>query len=135
MAVDDLRRSPMMAHLLDALDQGQDIGHYGRLTFAMIARHFVDRDELVELLAKDGDTDEGKAKSLVQQVEDRDYNPPSRRRILEWQAQQDFPICPTPDDPDTCNPYRELDIPREVLEDIEEYREQKFDAQETEDGQ
>ena len=135
MAVEDLRRSSMMAHLLDALDQGQDIGHYGRLTFAMIARHFVDRDELVELLAKDGDTDEGKAKSLVQQVEDRDYNPPSRRRILEWQAQQDFPICPTPDDPDTCNPYRELDIPREVLEDIEEYREQKFDAQETEDGQ
>ncbi len=135
MAVEDLRRSSMMAHLLDALDQGQDIGHYGRLTFAMIARHFVDRDELVELLAKDGDTDEGKAKSLVQQVEDRDYNPPSRRRILEWQAQQDFPICPTPDDPDTCNPYRELDIPREVLEDIEEYREQRFDAQETEDGQ
>ncbi len=135
MAVEDLRRSSMMAHLLDALDQGQDIGHYGRLTFAMIARHFVDRDELVELLAKDGDTDEGKAKSLVQQVEDRDYNPPSRRRILEWQAQQDFPICPTPDDPDTCNPYRELDIPREVLEDIEEYREQKFDAQETDEGQ
>ena len=129
MPVDDLRRSPMMSHLLDALDQGQDIGHYGRLTFAMIARHYLDRDELVEWLTKDSDTDEHKAKSLVQQVEDRGYNPPSRRRILEWQAQQDFPICPTPDDPDACNPYRELDIPQDVLEDIEDYREQKFDAQ------
>ena len=129
MPVDDLRRSPMMAHLLDALGRGEDIGHYGRLTFAMIAHRFLDRDELVDWLAKDGDTDEGKAKALVQQIEERDYNPPSRRRILEWQAHQDFPICPTPDDPDACNPYRELDMPQAVLEDIEEYREQRFDAQ------
>jgi len=130
MAVDDLRRSPMMAHLLDALDRGEDIGHYGRLTFAMIAHKFVDRDELVEWLAKDKDCDEQKAKALVQQVEARDYNPPSRRRILEWQGQQEFPICPTPDDPDSCNPYRELTMPEEVLEDITEYREQQFEAEE-----
>ena len=130
MPVEDLRRSPMMAHLLDALDRGEDIGHYGRLTFAMIGHRFLDRDELVAWLTKDGDTDDGKAKALVQQVEERDYNPPSRRRILEWQAQQDFPICPTPDDPNACNPYRELDMPQDVLEDIEEYREQRFDATE-----
>jgi DNA primase large subunit len=125
MAVDDLRRSPMMSHLLDALDRGEDIGHYGRLTFAMVAHHFLDADELVEWLAKDGDTDERKARALVQQVEERGYNPPRRERILEWQAQQDFPICPTPDDPDTCNVYRDLDMPEEVLENIQEYREQK----------
>ncbi len=130
MSEKELRQSPMMAHLLDALERGDDIGHYGRLTFAMIGRHFLDRDELVTWLAKDGDTDEHKAKSLVQQVQDRDYNPPSRRRILEWQGQQDFAICPNPDDPDACNPYRELNIPEQVLEDIEEYREQKFDAEE-----
>ena len=125
MAVDDLRRSPMMSHLLDALDRGEDIGHYGRLTFAMVAHHFLGADELVEWLAKDGDTDERKARALVQQVEERGYNPPRRERILEWQAQQDFPICPTPDDPDTCNVYRDLDMPEEVLENIQEYREQK----------
>ena len=130
MSVKDLRRSPMMSHLLDALERGEDIGHYGRLTFAMIAHRFVDREELVELLARGGDTDEGKAKALVQQVEERDYNPPSRQRILEWQAQQAFPICPTPDDPNACNPYRELEMPQEVLEDIEEFREQQFDAAE-----
>ncbi len=130
MSVEELRRSPMMSHLLDALDRGEDIGHYGRLTFAMIAAKFLDRDEVVEWLAKDRDADEHKAKALVQQVEDRDYNPPSRRRILEWQAQQDFPICPTPEDPNACNPYRELQMPEEVLEDIEEYREQRFDAEE-----
>ena len=27
----DLRDSPMMAHLLDALEAGTDVGHYGRL--------------------------------------------------------------------------------------------------------
>jgi len=69
MSVDDLRRSPMMGHLLDALDRGEDIGHYGRLTFAMVARHFVDKDELIQQLAKGGDTDENKARALVQQAE------------------------------------------------------------------
>lgn len=47
----NLRDSPMMAHLLDALEAGKDIGHYGRLTFAMIARHFLDEEALVRLLA------------------------------------------------------------------------------------
>ena len=35
-ATDELRKSEMMAHLLDALDRGKDIGHYGRLVFAMV---------------------------------------------------------------------------------------------------
>ena len=48
---DNLRDSPMMAHLLDALEKGTDVGHYGRLTFAMVARHFLDEEELVGLLA------------------------------------------------------------------------------------
>jgi hypothetical protein len=85
MPVEDLRQSPMMSHMLDALDRGEDIGHYGRLTFAMVAHHFLDRDELAGWLAKDGDTDEQQARALVQQVEERGYNPPRRERILEWQ--------------------------------------------------
>lgn len=128
MAVKDLRKSPMMSHLLDALEHGEDIGHYGRLTFAMVARYFVGTDELVKLLMKGGDTDEAKARALVQQVEDRGYNPPRRERILEWQAKQDFPICPAPDDPDACNVYRQLDFPDSVFKHIEEYREQKVEA-------
>ncbi len=122
---DDLRESPMMAHLLDALEAGTDIGHYGRLTFAMVAHHFLDKEELVEWLAKDSDTDENKARALVQQVEERGYNPPKRERILEWQGQQDFPICPNPDDPDACNVYKELDLPDEIFENIQDYREDK----------
>ena len=124
LAIDELRQSQMMNHLLDALDNGQDIGHYGRLTFAMVAHHFLDREELVEWLAKDGDTDENEARALVQQVEERGYNPPKRERILEWQ-QQDFPICPNPDDPDACNVYRELNLPDEVFENIQEYQEKR----------
>jgi hypothetical protein len=133
MAVDergkDLRDSPMMAHLLDALEAGTDIGHYGRLTFAMIARHFLQEDALIKLLARQPEQDEEKARSLLLQMGGRDYNPPKRERILEWQADQDFPICPTPDDPNSCNVYRELRFPENVYENIGDYWEEQAAAQ------
>jgi hypothetical protein len=125
MSVEDLRQSPMMSHMLDALDNGEDIGHYGRLVFAMVGRHFVSNDELVELLLKDRDAEEGEIRAMVQQVEEKGYSPPRRERILEWQSQQDFQICPNPDDPDACNVYNELQFPDEVYESIQEYREEK----------
>jgi len=125
MPVEDLRQSPMMAHMLDSLDNGEDIGHYGRLVFAMIGRHFVSNDELVELLTKDQDTDEQEMRALVQQVEGKGYSPPRREKILEYQRQQDCPICPDPDDPDACNPYADLQFPDEVYESIQEYREER----------
>jgi hypothetical protein len=58
MAVEELRKNDMMAHLLDALDQKKDIGHYGRLVFAMVARHFLSEDELIGYLTKDSDFNE-----------------------------------------------------------------------------
>jgi hypothetical protein len=60
----------------------------------------------------------------VQQVQGRDYNPPKRERILEWQRQQEFPICPT-DDPGACNVYKDLQFPEGVYERISEYYEEK----------
>jgi hypothetical protein len=123
-----LRQSPMLGHLLDALDAGTDIGHYGRLTFVMVARHFMTEDEMVPLLARQPDMDEAQAHALVAQVNAHDYNPPKRERILEWQAQQDFPICPTPDDPASCNVYRELQFPDGVYEHITEYYEEQGSA-------
>ena len=60
--VEALRRNGMMAHLMDALEQGQDIGHYGRLVFAMVARHFMDEAELVSWLQKDRDFAEDDAR-------------------------------------------------------------------------
>lgn len=125
MAIADLRKSDMMAHLLDALDAGKDIGHYGRLVFAMVARHFLSEKELIEYLQKDSHFSEEDARSLYQQVQGKDYNPPRRERVLEWQQQQDFPICPNPDDPDACNVYKDLQFPEEVYEHISEYHEQK----------
>ena len=125
MAIEDLRKSDMMAHLLDALDKGTDIGHYGRLVFAMVARHFVDEEELVATLRKDRDFSEEQARALVQQVQGRDYNPPRRERILEWQQEQEFPIIPNPDDPDSGNVYRDLQFPDSLYEHISEYHEQK----------
>lgn len=126
----NLRDSAMMAHLMDALESGTDIGHYGRLTFAMIARHFLDESELVRLLSNQPDHGETDARSLIQQVQDRGYNPPKRERILEWQAQQDFPICPTPDDPASCNVYRDLRFPDEIYEQIDEFYEERAEARE-----
>ena len=127
---DDLRESPMMAHLLDALEAGTDIGHYGRLTFAMIARHFLEEDEFIRLLGNQPGHDEREARSLLLQVKGRDYNPPKRERILEWQAQQDFPICPTPDDLGSCNAYRELRFPKGIYDNIGEFYEEQAEAQE-----
>jgi DNA primase large subunit len=128
MPLSDLRASPMMAHLLDALETGTDIGHYGRLVFAMVAHHFASEDELVAYLQKNPDFSEVQARALVKQVEGRDYNPPRRERILEWQAQQEFPICPNPDDPDACNVYKDLKFPDSVYENISEYYEQKAEG-------
>jgi DNA primase large subunit len=126
---ENLRDSPMMAHLLDALEAGTDVGHYGRLTFAMIARHFMDEDALVDLLAKQPDQDADKARAMVLQVQGKDYNPPKRDRILEWQAQQDFAICPTPDDPASCNVYRELRFPQGIYDNIGEFWEEQAVAE------
>jgi hypothetical protein len=118
---EELRKDAMMAHLLDALGRGEDIGHYGRLVFTMVARHFLGEEELIGLLAQDRDFSEEQAQSLVHQVRDRDYSPPRREKILEYQAQQEFPILPNPEDPDQGNVYRDLTFPNHVYEHISEY--------------
>ena len=126
--LDELRKSAMMAHLLDGLERGTDIGHYGRLVFAMVARHFLDEEELLEWLKKDEHFSEAQARSLILQVQGRDYNPPKRARILEWQKEQEFPICPDADDPGACNVYKDLKFPDGVYESISEFYEQGNDS-------
>ncbi len=125
----ELDKSPMMAHLMDALKQGQDIGHYGRLTFVMVARHFMDEEQMAELLGHDRDFSEEEAQRLIAEVRGHGYNPPKRDQILRWQSEQEFPICPDPDDPQSCNVYRELKFPDEVYQNIEHFWEQKSEAE------
>ncbi len=125
MALEDLQKNAMMAHLLDGLNHKKDIGHYGRLVFSMVGRHFVDEDELVRILSQDKDFNEEQARSLVQQVQAHDYNPPRREKILQYQQEQDFPIIPNPDDPDAGNVYRDLNFPDHVYQHISDYHEQK----------
>jgi hypothetical protein len=127
--IEELRKDSMMAHLLDSLDAGKDIGHYGRLVFAMVARHFLPHDEVLAWMMKDKDDDEEKAKLLLRQVEGKDYSPPRRDKILQYQAQQDFPILPFPDDPDCGNLYRNLKFPQEIYEHIGHYQEAKMDSE------
>jgi hypothetical protein len=128
MAIEELQKNDMMVHLQESLDAGKDIGHYGRLVFAMVARHFLSEPELIEYLQKDKDFTEQEARSLYLQVQGKDYNPPRRERILQWQSQQEFLICPNPDDPDACNVYKDLQFPEEVYEHISEYHEHKADS-------
>jgi hypothetical protein len=123
---ENLRDSEMMAHLLDALEAGEDIGRYGRLVFVMVARHFLDETELVNLLTRN--LSEEDARALILQVKARDYSPPKRERILEWQAQQEFPICPNPMDPNGCNVYRELRFPEEIYQRIDEFWQEVSEA-------
>jgi hypothetical protein len=126
--MEELRKSTMLAHLLDALDAGQSIGHYGRLVLAMVAHHFVDDDTLAGMLAQDPECSDEDARALALQVRERNYTPPRRERILEWQAQQDFPICPDAEDPRACNVYSELTFPEGVYADIQEYYEERASA-------
>ena len=122
--VEELRKDSMMSHLLDSLEAGKDIGHYGRLVFALVARHFMPEDEVVGYLTRDRDFSEEQAVLMMRQVESRDYNPPKRERILEWQGQQEFPILPNPEDPDCGNLYRNLKFPEAVYEHIGHYQEE-----------
>lgn len=127
--MDELQKDSMMAYLLQSLDEGKDIGHYGRLVFAMVARHFMSDEEVVARLTKDRDFSEEKAVAMLRQVEGRDYNPPRRERIMEWQGQQEFPILPHPEDPDCGNVYRNLKFPDGIYKHIERYQEQKIEAE------
>ena len=129
----NLRDSQMMAHLMDAMEQGQDIGHFGRLTFAMVGQYFLSDEEILELFNKQPDFDEKEAKVMLMQVRERGYNPPKRERILQWMEKQDFPICPNPEDPGGCNVYRELQFPDKVYGQIEDFWEERVDAQKDKD--
>ena len=123
MPVEELRQEPMMAHLLDSLEKGKDIGHYGRLAFVMVARHFMDEAEILEHLQKDPKFNEEQGRSLLRQVEARGYNPPKRERILDWMQRQKFPICPDTEDPGQCNVYRNLEFPKEIYDRIAQFYE------------
>ena len=126
---EELRKDSMMAHLLDSLADGKDIGHYGRLVFSMVARHFMPHPVVIEWLTRDPDFSEEDAQLMLRQTEGRDYSPPRRQRLLEWQSKQDFPILPNPDDPDCGNLYRTLTFPQEVYQHIGHYQEQKREAE------
>jgi rubrerythrin len=117
----DLRHSPMMAHLMDALERGKDIGHYGRLTFAIVARHFLSQTEFLRLLGNCPAHGAAEAQELLADVTQHDYVPPTPETIHAWQAHQSFPICPDPDDLDACNVYRDLIFPERVYGHLEEY--------------
>ena len=122
MALEDIQENPMMNHLVQALERGEDIGHYGRLTFVMVGQYFLTEEEMIALLTKDPDCDDEKARSILKQVKIHRYNPPKPDRILKWMNEQEFPICETAaQNQDACNVYKSLKFPPEVYNRIAEY--------------
>jgi len=111
MAIEALRKNPMMAHLLDALDAGKDIEKYGRLVFTKVARQFLSMEEVIEWLQKNPNFSEEEARALYFQVGDDKFLPPTLHEIRDWQRHQNFPICPDLDDPKECDPYQNLHFP------------------------
>ena len=128
-AIKALKKNHMMRHLAEALEGGEDIGHYGRFTFASIARHFMKPDDLAKYLAKDEDEAIEDARALVHQVNDADYSPPGPAKIRKWNEEQDFPILP-PDHPtsDDANVYQDLDFPDHVYDKINAYHREQAEA-------
>ncbi len=126
---DNLQDSPTMSRLMDALNEGTDIGHYGQFTFVAVARHFLSEDEITDLLVKQPGMDEDRARALYIQIKEHDYNPPKRDKIIEQQAHQEFQIIENADDPDAGNLYRELRFPDGLYEHINHYYEDKAEAE------
>lgn len=116
-----LRASPTVAHWLAALEAGQDIGHFGRLAFAIVARHFLADEAILSLLAGQPHHDAARAAKLLERVREQGYAPPSRLRLFQWQARQRFPLLPDPANLTSGNLYRELEFPDAVYGQIEEF--------------
>jgi hypothetical protein len=110
----NLEDSPLMEHLLAAMQSGKDIGDFGRLTFTMIARYFMREQTLLDLLARQPSMDEWQAQAFLAEITRHDYRPPTQEMILEWDNLQDFPICPEDGEHTHCDVYQDLEFPAEV---------------------
>ena len=81
--MEKLRKNTMMRRLLLALENGENIGHYGELVFAMIARHFLANEELVSLIAKSNGSEmsrRGVEQALAETLRDAFADRVRRRR-------------------------------------------------------
>lgn len=123
-----LRQSPTMKRMLDAMEAGEDIGHFGQFTFATVARHFLQEVDTVRLLAAQPNMDERKAAALLEHVTERGYNPPQRERILVQQTHNGFQLIPDPENPDSGNLYQEITFPDTIYDDISNYYRERAES-------
>ena len=108
----ELRANRMMAHLLGALEMGQDVGPYGRRIFACVAQHFLPEGDLVMLLSRN--VGEAKARELLSEVLSSGDPPPRRGKIIEYMKRQSFPILPDDHDAHLDDVYQGLNFPPQV---------------------
>lgn len=123
-AREQMMSSPTIRRLVEAAEAGEDIGHYGELTLAIVGRYFMSDADLVDLLSRCVEMDRKKAAGLVHQVKEGDYSPPRRETLVHWSSEQQFNLINVKD-PDSGNLYRELTFPDQVYEHIRHYHEDK----------
>ena len=126
MAVSELRKNDMMAHLLDSLEAGKDIGHYGRLVFAMVARPFPERQPAGEAVDEGQELRRGRREDAGRPGAEPRLQPAQAGEdpAVSWSSRSS-PSAPTPTDPDACNVYKDLQFPEAVYAKINEYYQQK----------
>ncbi len=118
---EDMRRSQMMARLWDDLEKGVDVGHFGRLLFTMVARHYMNETQVITLLSRNIPVEDAQAMLLL--VNSRNYNPPKPNKIRKWQEKQDYKIIPPEKAHDLAwgNVYKELRLPMEIYSQVQDF--------------
>ena len=90
----------------------------------MVARHFLSEGELTALLRHNPGINDHEARSLNLPVQGKNYKP-LRREHSPMAERAELPDLPNPEDPDSCNVYKDLEFPPEVYEHIAGYDEEK----------
>lgn len=120
---EDMRKSHMMASLWDDLKIGVDIGHFGRLLFCIVARHFMEEEQIIKLLTSGQQMLPEDAQAMLLNVNERNYNPPRPSVIRKWQQKQRYKIIPDEHAHDLAygNLYSELRFPQEIYDQVGEF--------------
>ncbi|PYE51877.1 hypothetical protein [Deinococcus yavapaiensis] len=105
-----LKSNRFMAHLVGALEMGQDIGPYGRKIFATVAQYFLSADDTLMLLKRN--LGEQEAREVMKSVEGEP--PPRRGKVVEYTKRQNFPILPNNHDAHLDDLYAGLTFPPEI---------------------
>ena len=123
-SLDDLKRNPMMRRIIQTMESGQDVGHYGRFIFTVVASYFIGEKEITDLLKRQPEIEDSEeALGFYLQVASARYVMPTSARIRAWdksEEQKNFPLI-IQGDRNSGNLYREIPLPQQALVSVRSY--------------